>query len=206
MKPINLPKPVLGGDNVFLALENRRTIREIGDKPLSLQVISNLLWAAAGVNRPQGPFGMAGRTAGSASNSQEIDIYVLTGKGAYIYDAFQHIMNPVIAEDIRPMAKNKGQIDISPGAPLHLVFVADVLRLVNTKGFQEPGLHDAEVQKSYYFVDTGLIAGNVYLYAASVGLAVWFHNCDKTALQSKLKLRSEQRVLFGQTIGYPLNP
>jgi hypothetical protein len=73
---------------------------------------------------------------------------------------------------------------------------------VHTSGFQEPGLHDPEVQKSYYYVDTGLIAGNVYLFAASQGLAAWFHNCDRVDLAKRLGLRADQRVLFGQSVGY----
>jgi len=70
-------------------------------------------------------------------------------------------------------------------------------------GFQEPGLRDPEIQKCYYYVDTGLIAGNVFLFAAAEGLAAWFHNCDKAALARKLGLRADQRVLFAQSIGYP---
>ena len=95
-------------------------------------------------------------------------------------------------------------MNFGANAPVRLFYVADVHRLTHTSGFQEPGLQDPEVQKSYYFVDTGLIAGNVYLFAASHGLASWFHNCNKSGLASKLKLRPEQRVLFGQTVGYPL--
>jgi hypothetical protein len=79
----------------------------------------------------------------------------------------------------------------------------DIHRLTHTSGLREPGLHDTEVQKSYYYIDTGLIAANVYLLAASQGLACWFHNCDRTALARRLNLRAEQRVLFGQTVGYP---
>ena len=74
------------------------------------------------------------------------------------------------------------------------IYVADLHRLTHTAGFQEPGLHDPEVQKSYYYVDTGLIAGNVYVFAAAEGLAAWFHNCNKTGLTQKLGLRAEQRV------------
>jgi hypothetical protein len=78
----------------------------------------------------------------------------------------------------------------------------DVKKLSHTSGYQEPGLQDPEIQKSYYYVDTGLIAGNVYLFAASQGLASWFHNCNKSGLKEKLRLRADQRVLFGQTVGY----
>jgi hypothetical protein len=124
--------------------------------PLPMQLLSNLLWAACGVNRRHGPFAVPGRTAASASNSQEIDVYV-----------------------------------------------ADVHRLMHTAGFEEPGLHDPEIQKAYYYVDTGLIAGNAYLFAASQGLGAWFHNCDRAGLKQRLGLREEQRVLFAQSFGYP---
>jgi len=69
--------------------------------------------------------------------------------------------------------------------------------------FQEPGLRDTEIQKSYFYVDTGLIAGNVYLFAASQGLAAWFHNCNKEDTAREFGLRPEQRVLFAQSVGYP---
>ena len=88
-------------------------------------------------------------------------------------------------------------------APVQLIYVADLHRLTHTQGFQEPGLHDPEVQKSYYFVDAGLIAGNAYLFAASQGMAAWFHNCDRAVLAQRLGLRAEQRVLFAQSFGYP---
>ena len=78
---------------------------------------------------------------------------------------------------------------------------ADIAKFAKAR-FQEPGLKDAEIQKSYYFVDTGLIAGNVYLFAAAQGLAAWFHNCRKPGLAKDLNLRPEQRVLFAQTVGY----
>ena len=87
-------------------------------------------------------------------------------------------------------------------APARFIYVVDIDRFKNA-GFQEPGLHDPEIQKSYYFVDTGLIAQNVYLATCSLGLASWFHNCNKAALANELGLKPHQRALFGQTIGYP---
>jgi hypothetical protein len=87
-------------------------------------------------------------------------------------------------------------------APVRLVFVADLDRLEHTHGFEEPGLHDPDVQRAYAHVDTGMMAANVYLYAASAGLAAWFHNCDRAALAPKLGLRPDQRALFGQTVGH----
>ena len=96
---------------------------------------------------------------------------------------------------------NAGQRTANP--PVQLIYVADVHRLVHTAGFQEPGLQHPEVQKAYYYVDTGLIAGNVYLFAAAEGLATWFHNCDRSFLAQTLHLRPEQHVLFAQSVGYP---
>jgi nitroreductase len=201
--PIDLPRPALDrGTSVLRALQQRQTIREIGGKKLSLQVLSRLLWAAYGVNRKKGPFGIPGRTAASASNSQEIEIYVVFQDGIYLYDAFHHRLVPVIAGDFRALAIGPGQTHLLATAPVHLIYIVDVHKLSHTSGYQEPGLQDPEIQKSYYYVDTGLIAGNVYLFAASQGLASWFHNCNKSALTAQLKLRADQRVLFGQTVGY----
>jgi hypothetical protein len=199
-----LPTPKLSaGKSLPESLRRRQTIREISDKKLSRQQLSNLLWAACGVNRTKGPFGALGITAASASNSQEIDVFVALEEGAYLFDARHHRLLPVVAGDLRAMAVGRGQRNVAMKAPVQLLYVVDVDRLTHTSGFQEPGLHDPEVQKSYYYVDTGLIAGNVYLFAASQGLAAWFHNCDRDRLSRKLKLRPEQRVLFGQTVGYP---
>jgi hypothetical protein len=201
---IELPKPALErGRSVARALQQRKTIREISEKKISLRVLSNLLWAACGINRQKGPFGIPGRTAASASNSQELDIYVALEEGMYLYDALHQRLVPVLAEDLRPLAIGHGQEEFIARAPVHLIFIADINKLSNTSGYQEPGLQDPEIQKSYYYVDTGLIAGNVYLFAASQGLASWFHNCNKPALSARLKLRPDQRVLFGQTIGHP---
>jgi hypothetical protein len=166
-------------------------------------VLSNLLWAASGVNRRKGPFGIPGRTAASASNSQEIDLFVALESGVYLFDAQHHQLLPVIAGDVRTLAIGRGQRNLAMKAPVQLIYVVDIHRLTHTSGFQEPGLQDPEVQKSYYHVDTGLIAGNVYLFAASQGLATWFHNCDRIGLTRRLNLRAEQRVLFAQTVGYP---
>jgi len=144
-----------------------------------------------------------GVTAASASNSQEIDLFVGLKSGAYVFDARRHALEPIVATDVRSMAISPGQKNVATVAPVQLVYVVDIARLTHTTGFQEPGLHDPEVQKSYYYVDTGLIAGNVYLFAASQGLAAWFHNCDRAGLSKTLKLRADQRVLFGQSVGYP---
>ncbi|MGO9481789.1 MAG: nitroreductase family protein [Candidatus Kryptoniota bacterium] len=203
--PLELPKPTPGrGTTVVKALQLRKTTREISDRKLSLQVLSNLLWAACGVNRKTGPFDTPGRTAASASNSQEIDLYVAMEDGTYLYDPLQRRLDPVLADDVRALAIGAGQASFAMKAPVQLIYIVDVDKLSHTSGYQEPGLQDAEIQKSYYYADTGLIAGNVYLFAASQGLAAWFHNCNKPALTERLNLRAGQRALFGQTVGYPI--
>jgi SagB-type dehydrogenase family enzyme len=201
---IKLPSPGwTQGKPLYQALKLRQSIREVGERVLPLQTLSNLLWAAFGVNRQKGPFGLPGRTAASASNSQEIDLYIALRKGAYRYDPEGHALVLVAPIDLRPLAIGRGQSRSGNRAAARLIYVADTDRLANSKGYQEPGLKDPNVQRSYYYVDTGLIAANVYLFAASTGLAAWFHNCDKDALPARLCLRPSQRVLFAQTVGYP---
>jgi len=203
LQPITLPKPAKdGGKSVLAALWERRTTREIKEDRLPPQVLSDLLWAAFGVNRQAGPMGLPGRTAASASNSQEIDLYVVLPEGVYLYEATEHRLAPVIAGDLRAKAGGRGRRGSAAKAPVSIVFVADVAKYAQAR-FQEPGLKDPEIQKSYCYVATGLIAGNAYLFAASMGLAAWFHNCNKPELAAVLKLRPEQRVLFAQTVGYP---
>jgi len=200
---IALPAPSRsGGGSTVSALGKRRTVRSFSDRKLSRQVLSDLLWSARGVNRRNGPFGVAGITAASASNSQEVEVYVALEEGLYRYDATSHALQRVAEGDHRALALGERQGPVGSRAPVRLVFVAD-LEKYKSAGFQEPGLWDAEVQKSYYFVDTGLIAANVYLFAASRGLGAWFHNCNRAGFAALIGLRDSQRVLFGQTVGYP---
>jgi hypothetical protein len=203
LQPIVFVKPQTdGGKSVLAALQERKTIRNISAEILPPQVMSNLLWSAFGVNRENGPSGRLGRTAASASNSQEIDIYVALPEGTYLYEAVGHRLTPVVAADLRSLAGGRGRGGGAARAPVNLIYVVDIAKFSKAP-FQEPGLKDTEIQKSYYYVDTGLIAENVYLFAASQGLAAWFHNCNKPALAEALKLRPEQRVLFAQTVGFP---
>jgi len=162
-------------------------------------VLSNLLWAAFGVNREKGPSaGGTGRTAASASNSQEIDLYVALPEGVYLYEAVPHRLTPVVPGDFRARSGRRA----AATAPVNIFYIVDIAKYGKAP-FQEPGLKDPDIQKSYYYVATGLIAANVYLFAASQGLAAHFHNCDKQNTPSEFKLRPEQRVLFAQTVGYP---
>ena len=200
LEPITLVKPETdGGKSVLAALKERRTNRNVSPEKLPPQMLSNLLWAAFGVNRKDGAFrGRIGRTAASASNSQEIDLYVALPEGVYIYEAIPHRLSPVVSGDFRARAGRRA----AATAPVNIFYVVDIAKYAKAP-FQEPGLKDPEVQKSYYYAATGLIAGNVYLFAASQGLAAWFHNCDKENTAKIFKLRPDQRVLFAQTVGYP---
>jgi len=145
--------------------------------------------------------GKAGRTAASASNSQEIDLYVTRPEGVYLYEPVKHQLLPVAAGDFRPLA---GRRQAGANAPVRIFFVVDLNRYV-LEGQPDPRIKDPEVQKSYYYVATGLIAQNIYLYAAANGLAAWFHNCDRNNTEKAFKLRPEQQVLFAMTVGLPAN-
>ena len=202
--PVLLPKARLSETGSLAdAIRHRQTIREISAETVGPQILSNVLFAACGVNRRRGPVGSRGVTAASASNSQEIVVYVALAGGVYAFDPERHELAVVLCEDVRLLALGPRQPNASPEAPVQLIYVVDLAKLEHTSGFEEPGLHDPEIQKSYYFVDTGMIAANVYLYAASEGLACWFHNCDTVSLASKLRLRKDQHVLFAQTVGFP---
>jgi Nitroreductase family len=202
LQPIALPKPETdGGLPVLAALKARKTTRAIGPEPLPPQVLSNLLWAAFGVNRTaMGLMGKRGRTAPSASNSQEIDLYVCLENGVYLYEAGPHRLVPVAAGDFRSRAGRQ------PGmgkAPVTIFYVADTAKYDTGKGQPDPRIGEPEVQKSYYYADTGFIAQNVYLFAASEGLAAWFHNVDREGCRKDFQLRPEQKALFGQSVGFP---
>lgn len=200
---LKLPRPAEpGGKSVYHALRARHTTRDLSPVALSWQEISNILWAAKGVNRARSQLGPPGLTAASASNSQEVDVYVAMHKGCHRYDPQTGVLHQVADGDYRSLAMTPGQQFEVALAPLQLIYVADTNKLLYTQGYREPRLQDPEFQKAYYFVDTGLIAQNVYLYAASVGLGAWFHNCSP-ALHETLKLRDTQLVLFAQSVGHP---
>lgn len=198
--PVTLPEPGKdGGKSVLAALWERQTNRDVSEKKLPDQMLSNLLWAAFGINRERASHGKPGRTAPSASNSQEIDLYVALPEGVYLYDAGGHRLVPVVAGDFRTRSGRRA----AATAPVNIFFVVDRSRYDQGPNQPDRSIGDAEVQKSYYYVATGLIAQNIYLFAASQGLAAWFHNCDKTNTAREFKLRPEQQVLYAQTVGYP---
>ncbi|HUU14808.1 MAG TPA: SagB/ThcOx family dehydrogenase [Terriglobia bacterium] len=191
LKPLELPKPQMsGGMPLMEALKARRSTRTFKPDPLPAPVLSNLLWAAFGINRPES----GKRTAPSAMNWQENDIYVFLAGGVYVYDAKAHRLNPLLAGDFRA---STGTQDFVKDAPLNLVYVADLAKTGNAS---------PDDRNLYTAVDAGLIVQNVYLFCASEGLATVVRgSVDRPALAKILKLRPDQRIIVAQTVGDPGN-
>ena len=189
LKPVLLPAPQTdGGKPLMQVLKARHSTREFSSEKLSPQVLANLLWAAFGVNRPDS----GKRTAPSAMNWQEIDIYVALPEGLYVYDAKGNKLTPILAEDVRGAA---GTQPFVKDAPVNLIYVADLAKT---------GKSSAEERDFYTAADVGFIAQNVYLFCASEGLAVVVRgSVDRVALAKMMKLRPDQKVLLAQTVGYP---
>lgn len=185
---VELPAPrKIGGMPLMEALAKRATSREFDTRDLPLEHLSNVLWAGFGVNRPDGK-----RTAPSSMNKQEMQIYVLAKAGAYLYDAANHRLSVVIAEDVRALG---GRQDFVRDAPVTLVFVADLAQMADAP---------LAVKQETAAIDTGFISQNVYLYCASEGLATGVRAwVDTEALGKRLGLRSDQRITAAQSIGYP---
>lgn len=204
MDPIILPVPMKkGGKTLLEALSLRKTNRNISPREIPNQVLSNLLWAAFGVNREKASFNKPGRTAPSASNSQEIDLYVALKSGLYLYEAIPHQLTPISAGGFSMISGQGSASNLTRHTPVNIFYVVDLLRYDLGPDQPDPRIGDPEVQKSYYYTDTGFIAQNINLFAASEGLATWFHNCDKDSIKAEFNLRPNQRVLFAQTVGYP---
>lgn len=186
---IALPPPRLdGGRPLMQALQRRASGREFAPRALPRQTLADLLWAAAGVNRPR----LGGRTAPSAMNAQEVRLYVALPEGLYLYDPAAHWLARAQASDVRRVS---GYQDFVDRAPLDLIYVADHARLA---------LVPAGRREAYAFAAAGAMAQNVYLFCASAGLAAvirgWF---DARALTAAMGLGPDQQVLLAQTVGRP---
>jgi len=188
VKNIQLSAPdTEGGKPLMQALKERRTSRQFSTKQLPLQVISDLLWAASGINRKE----KNGRTAPTAMDCQEIDIYVATESGLYIYEPFKHMLVQVVAQDIRAVT---GKQAFVKDAPLNLIYVADFSRAATM------GTH----AEFYAYCDTGFISQNVYLYCASSGLSTVVRGSfDQVELAKAMQLKTNQKIILAQTVGYP---
>jgi len=186
---IRLLEPQMeGGRPLMQVLKDRKSSRAFNTEQLPVQVLSNMLWAAFGINRPDS----GKRTAPSARNWQEVDIYVATADGLYLYEARGHMLRRVLAEDIRGLT---GRQPFVGEVPVNLIYVADFSRM---------GGATDEDKVLYSAAATGFISQNVYLYCASEGLATVVRGLvDRPALAKVMKLRPDQKVILAQSVGYP---
>jgi nitroreductase len=186
--PSSPPQAPVTKMNIMDALKSRKSTNAFQTQSLPKETLLELLWAAWGINRPDS----GKRTAPSAVNAQEIDIYVLTAEGAFIYDAKGNQLTPVNSQDLRPRSATQG---FMKDAPVHLIFVADYAKYRNIPQSQK---------ELYSSCHTGFIGQNVYLYCAVQGLGAHFYaSVDRAGLKNSLKLRDDQIVIFGQAVGYP---
>jgi nitroreductase len=186
---LDLPPPRSeGGKPLIEALRLRRSIREYSPRALPAQVLSDLLWAAFGINRPAS----GDRTAPYWRHVMVIDIYAAMADGVWLYEPKVHKLLPHLRTDIRA---GTGTQDFVGKAPLNLVYVAHGERM---------GDISAEDRRLYGSVDTGFIGQNVYLFCASEGLATVFRAAlDYSKLARAMELGAGQFVTFAQTVGYP---
>jgi SagB-type dehydrogenase family enzyme len=188
LQPIKLLPPQTDkGKSLMKALEERRTTREYSDRAMSLQDISNVLWAANGINRVKD----MKHTAPTAMNWQEIDVYVILEKGIYRYDPHDSTLYPVVKGDLREQA---GTQEYVKAAPLNLIYVADYTKMKKAEEAKK---------ESYASADAAFIAENVYLVCAAFDMAcVVRASVDREKLSVTMKLRPEQIIVLGQTVGF----
>lgn len=189
-KTILLPRPQTEiGKPLMQALQLRSSSRVFDSKPLPLQELSNLLWAACGINRPES----AKRTSPSARNWQEVDVYVVLENATFVYDAKENNLKLIAECDLRALT---GTQEFVKTAPLNLVYVSDFSRVKS---------NDSEQTKLMWSsADAGFMVQNVYLYCASQGLNVVVRGLiDVQKLGEALKLKPEQKIILSQTVGYP---
>jgi len=184
-----LPAPSRGGGLPLMeALWKRESQRDFAPQPLSEQTLADLLWAAAGINRPE----LGGRTAPSAMNAQEVQLHVALPEGLFRYDPAAHVLHLEAATDVRRVT---GYQDFVDNAPLDLIYVANHSHMT---------LVPAAQREAYAFAAAGAMAQNVYLFCASAGLATviraWF---DTRALSKAMLLEPDQQLLLAQTVGLP---
>ncbi len=188
-KTITLPAPQTdGGKPLMQVLKSRHSDREFSAKPLTLQQLSNLLWAADGINRTES----GKRTAPSARNWQDVELYAVMEAGVYRYEAAKHALNLVVAGDLRG---STGQQDFVKDVPLNLVYVSDLGKMTDAA---------LDARDKYAGIDAGFVAENVYLFCASEGLAcVVRGSVDGKALANAIHLREDEKVILAHSIGYP---
>lgn len=178
------------GFSVMKALENRQSTGEFADSELSIEDLSDLLWAANGINRPE----IGKKTAPSAQNSQEIDIYVCLKNGAYVYDAKKHVLNLVTTNDLRMMAeRKKGAV----AAPCLILLVAETSR------FKTNSYNTKEHVESMSKVDAGIVSQNISIFCAGVEIGTKPRaQMDHAGLKEALKLKDTQILILNHPVGY----
>lgn len=188
---IKLPAPKTeGGMPLMQALKERESRREFSSRELPPEILSSLLWAAWGINRPDGH-----RTAPSARNLQDIDVYVAMSDGLYLYEAKDHQLKKILNEDIRAATGNQEYV---AKAALNLIYVSDLARLKVT---------DPMAVEFFTGAHAAFLSQNVYLFCASEGLSTVVRgNIDKAALAKIMKLREDQKITLAQSVGYPPEP
>jgi SagB-type dehydrogenase family enzyme len=188
---ISLPAPdKKGGKPLMQALNERQTTRSFTEDTLTQQQLSDMLWAAWGINRAD----QKKRTAPSAMNYQEIDVYVALPEGLYIYVAESHTLKMINNKDLR---KTTGTQNYVNNAALNLVYVADMGKAGKKEGVK---IDDSDLFMSYS--DAAFMAQNVYLYCASSNLGcVVRGSIPKDKLAPEMGLRSNQVIIIAQTVG-----
>jgi SagB-type dehydrogenase family enzyme len=180
-----------GGRPLLEALKERRSTREFSSRALPDELLSTLLWAAFGINRPH----TRGRTAPSAHDWEEIDLYVALESGLFVYDPDHHLLRNRLARDVRAQT---GLQSFVAQAPVNLVYVADLTRMVQAT---------PQELAQYPGPDAGFIAQNVYLFCAAEGLATVVRGMvDRPALASLMGLTERQQIILAQSVGYPEAP
>ncbi len=183
-----LPAPqTTGGKPLMQALKERRSIRDFKPDALTERQMSDMLWAAFGMNRPE----IDHHTAPSAQNSQDVDIYVAGADGLYLYEPKPHALKKVSNEDVRSLTSGQPFAKV---VPVQLIFVSDHAKLAKAA---------PEMRDLYSGVDTGAIVQNVYLYCASEGLATVVHELERAPLAKAMNLRAEQHIVVAQAVGWP---
>jgi SagB-type dehydrogenase family enzyme len=188
ISPITLPDPDLKrAVSLMESLSKRASVREYKDSSISLQDLSNLLWAANGINRPE----KKGRTAPSAFNAQDIDIYVIMATGAYLYDPVKHKLNVVQKGDFRKDIGNQAFVET---APVNLILVSDLSRF-------KRGDNNQKMQWAAF--DAGVVSQNVSLYCASAGMGTVVRAMsDNDKMLVPLKLTNTQKIMLNHPVGY----
>jgi SagB-type dehydrogenase family enzyme len=177
-----------GGKPLMQVLNERKTSRSFDKQALSAKDLSNIMWAAFGINRAE----TNGRTAPSAMNMQEIDVYAALAEGLFLYEAKTHTLKKVSDKDIRSLT---GKQPFVAEAPLNLIFVANFERVKNGK---------TDDSRFYAAMDAGFISENVYLYCASANLATVVRGyVDRPVLAKEMQLSDKQEIILSQTVGYP---